>query len=277
MYVFFKKAKCVSLTKETLKYVLDIKDNDKDIVDFTKGLGGFDIGVLCFIIVVGILFRWISFSIIDIIAITLFCLSTIAFMVFRKKVNKSLVNVILLPLLLFKSTLQFFYGYWVFANGELQTSGYKLFTWVHATVATLILILSILFYCIYVKMCKDANIMTIEQLLAREYKTIRDSDKLTRKYPWIVALPFLLPTPYIASKIFGIWDVGEELGAGFYTWLAACLFFFLFSMCVPRLVIYLKYRYLLKQRCFALTMIFVANGFLCIRFAYWIISTENHS
>ena len=63
----FKKAKCVSLTKETLKYVLDIKDNDKDIVDFTKGLGGFDIGVLCFIIVVGILFRWISFSIIEIL------------------------------------------------------------------------------------------------------------------------------------------------------------------------------------------------------------------
>ena len=230
------------MSKEKLLYLLDINGNMDLNKNNAKALLWTDISFLGFIVAVGALFKCISNSIFDIVAICLFVFTTILLWRRHKTSNNLTLNVICIPLILLKSTLQLFYGYWIFANGEARDYGYSVFSWMHAMIAIVFFIVVTYIVLLYVKLYKDVKKMSVEELGEREKKAKIRANEILKDHPWITILPVLIPTPYIASKIFKIWTVGMGLGVGLGMWMLACCWVFLTSLFFPKFVIYMKHK-----------------------------------
>ena len=190
------------MNRDKLLYLLDIDDNNKKDKGNIKALLIFDIVFLFVIVGVGMLFQCISNSIFNIAAIAFFFCTTIIFYIWYKKVNNLVSNVIYMPLILLKSTLELFYGYWIFSTGEMRDYGYQIFSWIHATIAIAFFIGIVYISLLYIKLYRDAKRMSLQELIDRSNKTKARASDIVRSHPWIVILPALLPSPYIASKIF---------------------------------------------------------------------------
>lgn len=230
------------MSQEKLLYLLDINGDGKFNKNNAKALLALDVSFSFAIVGVGMLFKCISNSIFDIIAICLIFLATIVFFIWYKIAKSLASSVTYIPSLLLKSMLQLFYGYWIFAKGEMRDYGYAVFSWVHATIAIVASIGIIYIVLLYCKLYKDVKKMSVRELLERESKTKIRANEILRVHPWITLLPALLPTPYIGSKIFKTWTIDMGLGVGFGMWALACCWAVLSSLYFPKLIIYIKHK-----------------------------------
>lgn len=235
------------MNKDKLMFILDVKEDGKFNKDHAQVLLGVDIGFSVLVVGVGMLFKYICYSILNVIAVSLILLTSVLFLLWYKKIKNAVSKAIYIPSILLKSTLQLFYGYWIFSKGELRDYGYAVFTWVHATVAIAVSIGVIWSVYAYSKLYKDAKNMSLHELVNREATTKEKANEIRRAHPWIVILPTLLPAPYIGSKALAEWSTDKGLGMGFCMWALACIWGLLTSFCLPKLIIYIKHKSLLHD------------------------------
>ena len=233
------------MERKKLLWFLDI-DEPKGLNKFTmKVFWGFDISFSLTVVLFGLLFECISTSFFNIACVIFIITTAILFFVWFKLAKKVTTNIPFIPLIIGVSTLKLFYGYSIFSKGEMTDFGYPLFTWVHMTVLIVAISISLIYYGAYFKLYKDVKNIPLPDLLEREKNTIRSAEKLVKFNRWLVILPALLPSPYIASKILKIWEVGNGLGVGFCMWLLSCCWIVLASLYFPKLIVYIKHKSLL--------------------------------
>ena len=234
------------MNKEKLLYFLDISDTESLNKSAMKVFLWFDVSFSAIIICFGLLFKCISDTWFDRASVCVIFATMIAFIIFYKFVKNVIANICYTALIPCVSMLKLFYGYWIFSNAENKDFEYPLFTWVHLTCLIVALSIFILFVYFQIKLYRDINKMTLQELIDREKKTKIDANKF-KSHPCMFLFLVLFSSPYIASKFIKELDISKGLGIGFGMWLLACCWIVFISLYFPKFVVCIKNRLLLKD------------------------------
>ncbi|MBQ7012078.1 MAG: hypothetical protein IJN63_10260 [Clostridia bacterium] len=236
------------MTEEKLLYYLDVKKCEKNDKSVARIFLWIDVIIFIFIVGMGYLFKCITSSFFDILGVCFILTTTIVFCLWYKKINNSLIKVTYLPCILLSQCFKLFYGFFVFSRGELRDFGYPRFSWLHATIAILAINVIVWIILLYSQLYQDVQKLDLQELVDRERKTKINANRVIKAHPWIQVLPVLLPSPYIASKVFREWVEPFGMGCGFYMWLLSCCWLCIAFLYLPKTCVYLKHINLLKPR-----------------------------
>ena len=218
------------MNKEKIISYLNVNptNNDKTMPTLTLG---FNVGVTLFVLIFGILlyhpsnyFLYVLFGVLDAI-----------YFAFLKIYRNPFWQIPLSAVGMLELTIKSFFAYIIIAQYEFVKDKTPMFMWIHALVAVLAIgamaYLLAKFYQAY-KILNDNGIKAAKKEISAK-----------NKMPKLVAIiASLTSSPMVFVRLFRDDLQIAGLSAGFFVWVLALAFAIIFTMILPKLIVFIKFK-----------------------------------
>ena len=234
------------MDREKLIYFLDVNSYKTLQRPAMKTFLMFDIFISMIIISLGILIFGFFNTLFNIVNV-IFVAMSILFFTWYKLTKNTLLYITYNPSIIVVTTIKLFYGYWLFAKSELVYYDYPIFTWLHMMFMFVFVSFAMLMYYAHIKLYIDTKKLTFQDLKKRETGTLKKAASLRKSRPWLI-IPFVVfqASPYVVSKFLDDFKIRNGLGIGFAMWSLGCIWFFLLSCYLPKMIVFMKYKSMLQ-------------------------------
>lgn len=191
----------------------------------------FEIAFSLSIVVLGFLYQCFSFSVFDVIFISLFIISDIILFIKYKLVRKPTCEITTSMLNMLFATFKLFVGYAVLSDREYILHGHLMFTWVHVAVFAVFVLLGLYVIVRFIKVYNNLKNNSLDTVV----KTLNKNNKTPK---WVIVLACI--SPYMLVKLFrGIYLT--YFGVGFALWGLGCAWLCVTLFFVPKFIVLKKY------------------------------------
>ena len=192
---------------------------------------GFNVGVTLFVLIFGILLYRPS----NYFLYVLFCILDAIYFAFLKIYRNPFWQIPLSAVGMLELTIKSFFAYIIIAQYEFVKDKTPMFMWIHALVAVLAIgamaYLLAKFYQAY-KILNDNGIKAAKKEISAK-----------NKMPKLVAIiASLTSSPMVFVRLFGDDLQIAGLSAGFFVWVLALAFAIIFTMILPKLIVFIKFK-----------------------------------
>ena len=218
------------MNKEKIISYLNVNptNNDKTMPTLTLG---FNVGVTLFVLIFGILLYHPS----NYFIYVLFCVLDAIYFAFLKIYRNPFWQIPLSAVGMLELTIKSFFSYIIIAQYEFVKDKTPMFMWIHALVAVLAIgamaYLLAKFYQAY-KILNDNGIKAAKKEISAK-----------NKMPKLVAIiASLTSSPMVFVRLFRDDLQIAGLSAGFFVWVLALAFAIIFTMILPKLIVFIKFK-----------------------------------
>ena len=218
------------MNKEKIISYLNVNptNNDKTMPTLTLG---FNVGVTLFVLIFGILLYHPS----NYFIYVLFCVLDAIYFAFLKIYRNPFWQIPLSAVGMLELTIKSFFAYIIIAQYEFVKDKTPMFMWIHALVAVLAIgamaYLLAKFYQAY-KILNDNGIKAAKKEIGAK-----------NKMPKLVAIiASLTSSPMVFVRLFRDDLQIAGLSAGFFVWVLALAFAIIFTMILPKLIVFIKFK-----------------------------------
>ncbi len=209
---------------------LNLDDTTKNDKSLPKMCLGFNVGVTIFISIFALLFYKPSNYFIYI----LFGILDVAYFIFVIKYRNPMWQILLTAIGLIVLTGKTFWGYIITSQFEFVKAKMSMFTWIHASV--LVLAIGIIFY-VWAKFYQAYKILK-DNTIEVAQKKISEKNPMPK---WAALTASLLGSPMILVRLLKDDLNNMGLGLGFAMWGLGVIFFILFAMLFPKLIVLVRF------------------------------------
>ena len=218
------------MNKEKIISYLNVNptNNDKTMPTLTFG---FNVGVTLFVLIFGILLYRPS----NYFLYVLFCVLDAIYFAFLKTYRNPFWQIPLSAVGMLELTIKSFFAYIIIAQYEFVKDKTPMFMWIHALVAVLAIgamaYLLAKFYQTY-KILNDNGIKAAKKEISAK-----------NKMPKLVAIiASLTSSPMVFVRLFRDDLQIAGLSAGFFVWVLSLAFAIIFTMILPKLIVFIKFK-----------------------------------
>ena len=218
------------MNKEKVISYLNVNptNNDKTMPKLTLG---FNVGVTLFVLIFVILLYRPS----NYFPYVLFCVLDAIYFAFLKIYRNPFWQISLSAVGMLELTIKSFFAYIIIAQYEFVKDKTPTFTWAHALVA--VLAIGVMAYLL-AKFYQTYKILNDNSIKAAK-KEISAKNKM----PKLVAIIALLAgSPMVFVRLFREDIQSSGLSAGFFVWVLALAFTTIFTMLLPKLIVFIKFK-----------------------------------
>ncbi len=220
------------MNEEKVLAYLNIEKDKKNDKFASKIVLGFNIGFTLF---VGAMLLLMSFSQIHIaLTISFFAIDLLFFIcliAYKNPAWQFIIEAIGLLLI----TIKLLIGYVISSKELLAKEGFPIFSWVHLTV---------LFLSLWVAIYLVIRLHRTYQIIKKHPIPIaRKKIKRQSSFPkWLAVVIAFMCLPMLFVKLFPEISQTLGLGLGFACWTLACIFFILFAMYLPKVIVSIRFK-----------------------------------
>jgi len=223
------------MTQEKVLFFLGLEKKQKIDKSSMKFAFWFDFIATMVIVICGLLFDLLPIIPLNISWFSFLILIDVVFFIFLKLIYNPALIFLYDVIVFLTTTLKLMYGYIIFSKVELMEDGYSMITWVHIIVLVCAVLASVYFLIVFYKVYQNLKNNTEEYIVTK----ISQKNK-TSKFKWIIIILGAL-SPMAMVRLLEDSMQNAGLGIGFALWSLACIWLFLTSLFIPKLIVAVKY------------------------------------
>ena len=229
------------MTQEKVLWFLGIEKNQKIDKYAMKYAFWVDFLFTVFIATFGLLFEAIPITFFNMMLLFSFILADVVFYIYLKLICNPIYLFSYVIVVLMTTVIKLVYGFLMFSKAELLKDGYPIITWVHIVVLIFAVLTSLFLIAKFYVIWQDLKDNTIECVTAKIHKRNKKS-----KWKWI-AIILGSCSPMVFVRLLDDSMQEAKLGIGFALWLLACCYFLMSCLFVPKFIVSIKYKKIVKM------------------------------